>query len=222
MWRFREDDARLRIDGGELPLSFRLTSTTLLSSCRPIPRGDAISCNSKQVSFNISGFNGAMLSNLAFVFRNILSKKYMVKYKDTIDGINLYGFISIFSLAYMVPLALYMEGPAIWEAGISAASAKVGAAKLWQLISISGITYHLYNQTSYMALTGISAVTFSVRPISNSPRSLNGASAVFPGAESKHARRASEWALTLLQTSLTIRTLKRMHFLCCCGRLETR
>ena len=117
----------------------------------------------KEVSFNISGFNGAMLSNFAFVFRNILSKKYMIKYKDSIDGINLYGLISIMSLGYMIPLALFMEGPAIWKEGIASASSAIGAVKLWQLIVIGGITYHLYNQTSYMALTGISAVTFSVR-----------------------------------------------------------
>ena len=117
----------------------------------------------KEVSFNISGFNGAMLSNFAFVLRNILSKKYMVKYKETIDGINLYGLISVLSLGYMIPLALVMEGPAMWDAGFAVASAKMGAAQLWKLIAVGGITYHLYNQTSYMALTGISAVTFSVR-----------------------------------------------------------
>ena len=62
----------------------------------------------------------------------------------------------------MIPLALLMEGPSVWKEGFATATSQIGVSKLWQLIVIGGITYHLYNQTSYMALTGISAVTFSV------------------------------------------------------------
>ena len=114
----------------------------------------------KEVSFNIVGFQGAMISNLAMVLRNITSKKSLNDFKH-IDGINLYGILGIIGLVYLAPAAYVMEG-AQWSAGYAAAVAKVGEQKLWQMLFLSGIFYHLYNQVSYQALTNITPVTFSV------------------------------------------------------------
>ena len=114
----------------------------------------------KEVSFNITGFQGAMVSNLAMVLRNITSKKPLNDFKH-IDGINLYGILGIIGLFYLAPAAYIVEG-AQWSAGYAAAVAKVGEQKLWQMLFLSGIFYHLYNQVSYQALTNITPVTFSV------------------------------------------------------------
>ena len=62
-----------------------------------------------------------------------------------IDGINLFGLISIASLLYCAPAAVVMErsmwGPA-WEAAV----AKMGAAQFYQILAVGGVFYHLYNQ----------------------------------------------------------------------------
>jgi solute carrier family 35 protein E1 len=63
----------------------------------------------KEVSFSISGFNGAMISNVAMVLRNITSKKQLNDFK-AVDGINLYGILGIVGLFYLAPAAVYMEG----------------------------------------------------------------------------------------------------------------
>ena len=141
------------------PLLGTTYSPAVWASLIPIVLGCSMAAM-KEVSFSISGFNGAMISNLAMVLRNITSKKQLNDFK-AIDGINLYGILGIVGLFYLVPAAVYMEGSQ-WAAGWSAAVAKVGAEKLYQMLFLSGVFYHLYNQVSYQALTGISPVTFSV------------------------------------------------------------
>jgi solute carrier family 35 protein E1 len=141
------------------PLLGATYSPAVWASLIPIVIGCSMAAM-KEVSFSISGFNGAMISNLAMVLRNITSKKQLNDFK-AIDGINLYGILGIVGLFYLAPAAVYMEGSQ-WAAGWSAAVAKVGAEKLYQMLFLSGVFYHLYNQVSYQALTGISPVTFSV------------------------------------------------------------
>jgi solute carrier family 35 protein E1 len=74
-----------------------------------------------------------------------------------------FGLISIVSLVYCVPAALYMEArhwPAAVEAARAASGGFLGAPSL---LLIGGLFYHLYNQLSYMVLNqGLSPVTFSV------------------------------------------------------------
>lgn len=126
----------------------------------PIVAGCAMSAM-KEVSFAWSGFNSAMISNIGMVLRNIYSKKSLNKYKH-IDGINLFGLISLVSLLYCAPAAVYMEG-AMWATAWDAAVLKLGAAQFYQMLAWGGLFYHLYNQASYMVLNqGISPVTFSV------------------------------------------------------------
>jgi len=62
-----------------------------------------------------------------------------------VDGINLFGLISIVSLLYCAPAAVYFEGSQ-WMPAWNAAVEKVGKAKLLQLLALSGAFYHLYNQ----------------------------------------------------------------------------
>nr|QKY14896.1 xylulose 5-phosphate/phosphate translocator (XPT) [Polytomella parva] len=126
----------------------------------PIVGGCSLSAM-KEVSFAWSGFNNAMISNIGMVVRNILSKKSLTEYKD-LDGINLFGLISIVSLIYCIPAAIYMESSQ-WKAAYAAVCSKMGAAAFARLLILGGIFYHLYNQLSYMVLDqGISPVSFSV------------------------------------------------------------
>jgi solute carrier family 35, member E1 len=74
-----------------------------------------------------------------------------------------FGLISIASLLYCVPAALYMEArhwPAAVEAAKVASRGLLGAPSL---LLVGGLFYHLYNQLSYMVLNqGLSPETFSV------------------------------------------------------------
>lgn len=114
-----------------------------------------------EVSFNIGGLSGAMISNVGFVLRNIYSKRSLQSFKE-IDGLNLYGCITILSLVYLFPVAVFVEG-SHWVQGYHKAIASVGTPNTFYFwVLLSGVFYHLYNQSSYQALDEISPLTFSV------------------------------------------------------------
>ncbi|KAG0553343.1 hypothetical protein KC19_12G003700 [Ceratodon purpureus] len=113
-----------------------------------------------ELNFNMTGFMGAMISNIAFVFRNIFSKKGMSKGK-TVGGINYYGCLSIMSLVFLIPFAIAFEGPRAWCTGWKAAELKCGNQILRWVVAQS-VFYHFYNQVSYMSLNEISPLTFSI------------------------------------------------------------
>ncbi|KAL8172438.1 hypothetical protein V2J09_024242 [Rumex salicifolius] len=109
-------------------------------SLLPIIGGCALAAVT-ELNFNMIGFMGAMISNLAFVFRNIFSKKGMKG--KSVSGMNYYACLSMLSLLILTPFAIAVEGPQMWVAAQS-------------------VFYHLYNQVSYMSLDQISPLTFSI------------------------------------------------------------
>ncbi|KAK4379588.1 hypothetical protein RND71_001450 [Anisodus tanguticus] len=114
-----------------------------------------------EVSFNLGGLSGAMISNVGFVLRNIFSKRSLQNFKE-VDGLNLYGWITIISFLYLAPVAVFVEGSQ-WVAGYHKALGTIGNPNTFYLwVLVSGIFYHLYNQSSYQALDDISPLTFSV------------------------------------------------------------
>ncbi|CAN0852398.1 Glucose-6-phosphate/phosphate translocator 2, chloroplastic [Linum grandiflorum] len=110
-----------------------------------------------ELNFNLIGFMGAMISNMAFVFRNIFSKKG----KSSVSGMNYYACLSIMSLLILTPFAVAVEGPQMWAAGWRTAVAEIGPNFAWW-VAAQSVFYHLYNQVSYMSLDQISPLTFSV------------------------------------------------------------
>ncbi|KAL6553418.1 GABA/polyamine transporter [Orobanche gracilis] len=106
-----------------------------------------------------SGFMGAMISNLAFVFRNIFSKKGM--HGKSVSGMNYYACLSIMSLLILTPFAIAVEGPQMWATGFKEALSQIGPQLFWW-IAAQSVFYHLYNQVSYMSLNEISPLTFSI------------------------------------------------------------
>ncbi|XP_061359425.1 glucose-6-phosphate/phosphate translocator 1, chloroplastic-like [Gastrolobium bilobum] len=112
-----------------------------------------------ELNFNMIGFMGAMISNLAFVFRNIFSKKGMKG--KSVSGMNYYACLSILSLAILTPFAIAVEGPQMWAAGYETALSQIGPQFIWW-VAAQSIFYHLYNQVSYMSLDEISPLTFSI------------------------------------------------------------
>ncbi|XP_043689981.1 glucose-6-phosphate/phosphate translocator 1, chloroplastic-like [Telopea speciosissima] len=112
-----------------------------------------------ELNFNMIGFMGAMISNLAFVFRNIFSKRGMKG--KSVSGMNYYACLSIMSLLILTPFAIAVEGPQFWVAGWEKAISQIGPNFIWW-VAAQSVFYHLYNQVSYMSLDEISPLTFSI------------------------------------------------------------
>ncbi|KAK6932342.1 Sugar phosphate transporter domain [Dillenia turbinata] len=112
-----------------------------------------------ELNFNMTGFMGAMISNLAFVFRNIFSKRGMKG--KSVSGMNYYACLSILSLLILTPFAIAVEGPQMWAAGWQNALSQIGPNFVWW-VAAQSVFYHLYNQVSYMSLDEISPLTFSI------------------------------------------------------------
>ncbi|CAA7409117.1 unnamed protein product [Spirodela intermedia] len=112
-----------------------------------------------ELNFNMTGFMGAMISNLAFVFRNIFSKRGMKG--KSVSGMNYYACLSMLSLVILTPFAVAVEGPQLWAAGWRKALADIGPHFVWW-VAAQSVFYHLYNQVSYMSLDEISPLTFSI------------------------------------------------------------
>ncbi|XP_039014116.1 glucose-6-phosphate/phosphate translocator 1, chloroplastic-like isoform X1 [Hibiscus syriacus] len=112
-----------------------------------------------ELNFNMTGFMGAMISNLAFVFRNIFSKKGMKG--KSVSGMNYYACLSLLSLLILTPFAVAVEGPQMWAAGWQKALSEIGPQFVWW-VAAQSVFYHLYNQVSYMSLDEISPLTFSI------------------------------------------------------------
>lgn len=127
-------------------------------SLLPIIGGCALSAIS-ELNFNMTGFMGAMVSNLAFVLRNIFSKKGMKG--KSVGGMNYYACLSIMSLLILTPFAIAVEGPKVWALGWQKAVSQIGPNFVWWVVAQS-VFYHLYNQVSYMSLNEISPLTFSI------------------------------------------------------------
>nr|AFK38587.1 unknown [Lotus japonicus] len=109
----------------------------------------------------MQGLWGALISNVGFVLRNIYSKRSLQNFKE-VDGLNLYGFITILSLFYLFPVAIFVEGSQ-WIPGYHKAIETIGKPSTFYIwVLVSGVFYHLYNQSSYQALDEISPLTFSV------------------------------------------------------------
>ncbi|KAK6934410.1 Sugar phosphate transporter domain, partial [Dillenia turbinata] len=104
-----------------------------------------------ELNFNMTGFMGAMVSNLAFVFRNIFSKRGMKG--KSVGGMNYYACLSMLSLLILTPFAIAMEGPQMWMAGWEKTISQIGPQFIWWVAAQS---------VSYMSLDQISPLTFSI------------------------------------------------------------
>ncbi|GBG67579.1 hypothetical protein CBR_g708 [Chara braunii] len=125
-------------------------------SLAPVVLGVSLA-SASELSFTWIGFASAMSSNVAFTYRNIVSKKVMAE----IDSTNLYAYVSMISLALLLLPALVMESSTL-GAGINAAVSKVGLLKFGSDLVIVGLLYHLYNQIACNTLERVAPLTHAV------------------------------------------------------------
>eukprot|EP00252_Welwitschia_mirabilis_P000875 TRINITY_DN1085_c0_g1_i1.p1 TRINITY_DN1085_c0_g1~~TRINITY_DN1085_c0_g1_i1.p1 ORF type:complete len:433 (+),score=37.62 TRINITY_DN1085_c0_g1_i1:278-1576(+) len=111
-----------------------------------------------ELSFNWTGFISAMVSNIAFTYRSIYSKKAMTG----MDSTNVYAYISIISVFMCLPPAIIIEGPKLMQHGFADAIAKVGMGKFISDLFWVGMFYHLYNQVANNTLERVAPLTHAV------------------------------------------------------------
>ncbi|EOD05111.1 hypothetical protein EMIHUDRAFT_438986 [Emiliania huxleyi CCMP1516] len=127
----------------------------------PIVAGVALASVS-ELSFTWLSFSGAMLSNLAFATRNILSRASMDRPKGkNMTPENLFGVLTVMSFLWALPCAILIEGPtalAKW----SAATAVKPASYILQYTVSTGLYFYLYNEVAMLALNNVNPVTHAV------------------------------------------------------------
>ncbi|KAB1222031.1 Triose phosphate/phosphate translocator TPT, chloroplastic [Morella rubra] len=111
-----------------------------------------------ELSFNWTGFVSAMISNIAFTYRSIYSKKAMTG----MDSTNVYAYISIIALIVCIPPAILIEGPQLMQYGFKDAISKVGLHKFLSDLFWIGMFYHLYNQVASNTLERVAPLTHAV------------------------------------------------------------
>ncbi|KAJ4960443.1 hypothetical protein NE237_020353 [Protea cynaroides] len=136
--------------GHQIPLSIWL-------SLAPVVIGVSMA-SLTELSFNWTGFIGAMISNIAFTYRSIYSKKAMTG----MDSTNVYAYTSIIALLVCIPPAILIEGPQLIQYGFKNAIAKVGLFKFLSDLFWIGMFYHLYNQLATNTLERVSPLTHAV------------------------------------------------------------
>lgn len=133
------------------------TPAPVVATLLPIMGGVALA-SASDLSFNWTGFIGAMLSNLTFGFRAVWSKKAMATIKN-LDSTAIYAYTTLISVLICVPSALFFEGPAL-KAGVDAALKH--NPNFWWALGGVGLLYHLYNQFAFNTLARVSPVSHGV------------------------------------------------------------
>ncbi|CAI9111189.1 OLC1v1011345C1 [Oldenlandia corymbosa var. corymbosa] len=134
----------------------------VVASLVPIVGGVALA-SFTEASFNWIGFGSAMASNLTNQSRNVYSKVIMSKEEETLDNINLFSVMTIFSFILLVPIAVLIDGIKLSPSYLQyAASQGLNIREFWVRSLLAGFCFHTYQQVSYSILQKVSPVTHSV------------------------------------------------------------
>jgi len=135
-------------------------SPAVVAALVPVVGGVALA-SLAEASFNWIGFGAAMGSNVVFQSRNVFSKKVMGGNKGVkMDNITLFSVMTLLSAVISLPLAVVVEGVKFTPAAL--ATSGFPLADMIQRVFITGATFHLYQQVSYMILQQVTPVTHSV------------------------------------------------------------
>lgn len=117
-----------------------------------------------ELSFSMMAFAGAMISNVTFAFRAILSKKLMggKEIGKNMTTSNVYAVMTIMAAIITTPFAIWKEGAIISTAMATAAAGGVSQAYIIKNVVLSGLTFFLYNEVAFQALNQVNAVTHAV------------------------------------------------------------
>lgn len=138
-------------------------SPVVYATLIPVVGGVGYACL-KEHSFSWLAFWMAMLSNLAFALRAVLSKTAMAgsDLGTHLTSPNVFGLVTISSFWISIPLALLGEGwsfPKLWTAALESYT---NAFELILAILYSGLFHYLNNEVMYLALGQVHPITLAV------------------------------------------------------------
>jgi len=117
-----------------------------------------------ELSFTWGCFGCAMLSNLVYATRAVLSKIAMDSSDkgENMDSANTFAVVTLISCLYTLPIALVLEGPKL-GAGLAVVKAAGWTwAKLAQMVTATGLLYYTYNEMAFLVLGSVAPITQSV------------------------------------------------------------
>lgn len=156
------------------PFFSAMVSALLLGQWMPVPvyltllpvvGGVGYACL-KERSFSWLAFGMAMLSNLSFALRAVLSKVAMSASAQTagvahLTPTNVFGLVTLAAFVISIPLAAIGEGPG-WMAGLKGALEQQSAVVLARSVLLSGLFHYLNNEVMYLALGSVHPITLAV------------------------------------------------------------
>jgi len=119
--------------------------------------------STNEVSFSMISLVSGLLSNLFFALRAISAKGVMASpLGKSLSPTNMYGLLTLQSLALLLPLAILIEGPKL-AAGTAATITELGGT--WPFVRMllaTGVTHYVYNECAFIALSAVHPVTHAV------------------------------------------------------------
>jgi solute carrier family 35 protein E1 len=137
----------------------------------PVVGGVGYACL-KERSFSWLAFWMAMLSNLSFALRAVVSKTGMNNEShigENMNAVNLFAVVTITAFVLCIPVALVVENGLlldVWSKATTATAAKGTAISstndLIKAMILSGLFHYLNNEVMYLALSNVHPVTLAV------------------------------------------------------------
>lgn len=132
-------------------------------SMLPVCGGVALA-SAGELSFSWGCFTCAMISNLVYATRGVLSKASMESGDpgENMSAENTFAVVCMSSFFMCLPAALILEGSKI-SAGLAAVAATgMSTAAFAQMVVLSGLLYYTYNEMAFLVLGSVAPVTQSV------------------------------------------------------------
>jgi hypothetical protein len=113
-------------------------------------------------TFGVVGFLCALISNLCFSSRAVLTKHLFRIRKDvvSINEVCLFTHISNIGLLVLIPMTVVMEGSSIIK--IFSSNIDVNVWNLFLNFLVNGVAYSVYNLMSFLVLSRTDLVTHAV------------------------------------------------------------
>lgn len=131
----------------------------------PVVGGVGYACL-KERSFSWLAFWMAMLSNVSFALRAVVSKIGMTNpIGENITSLNLFAIVTIASFILSVPAAVLVERGLfmdLWSKATNGAAAVTSSDDLIKTLIVSGLFHYLNNEVMYLALSNVHPVTLAV------------------------------------------------------------
>jgi len=117
----------------------------------------------KELSFSWLAVISAMIANESAALKGVMGKAVMKEpWVKAMGAANQYGVVNILSALFTIPLVAALEAPKWGDSWNTALRKGTSEKEIMTNIFLSGFTFYLYNEVSFMALAKVSPITHSV------------------------------------------------------------